>query len=135
MRNGWVHTGDLAVADKEGYLYIVDRKKEMIITGGFNVYPSEVERALCRHPAVLEALVIGVPDERWGEAVKAMVVLRPGESSEPSEIIEFTQQDIAGFKKPREIEFLSEIPKNAQGKVLRREIREKHWAGRARRVN
>ena len=135
MRNGWVHTGDLAVADEEGYLYIVDRKKEMIITGGFNVYPSEVERALCRHPAVLEALVIGVPDERWGEAVKAMIVLRPGESPAPSDIIDFTQNDIAGFKKPKHIEFLSEIPKNAQGKVLRRAIREKHWAGRTRRVN
>ena len=135
MRNGWVHTGDLAVSDEEGYLYIVDRKKEMIITGGFNVYPSEVERALCRHPAVLEALVIGVPDERWGEAVKAMVVLRPGESPAPADLIEFTQGEVAGFKKPRHIEFLSEIPKNAQGKVLRREIRENHWAGRARRVN
>ena len=135
MRNGWVHTGDLAVADEEGYLYIVDRKKEMIITGGFNVYPSEVERALCRHPAVLEALVIGVPDEQWGEAVMAMVVLRPGETPEPSDIIDFTQQEIAGFKKPKHIEFLSEIPKNPQGKVLRREIREKHWEGRTRRVN
>ena len=135
MRNGWVHTGDLAVADGEGYLYIVDRKKEMIITGGFNVYPSEVERALCRHPAVLEALVIGVPDERWGEAVKAMIVLRPGESPAPSDIIDFTQNDIASFKKPKHIEFLSEIPKNAQGKVLRRAIREKHWTGRTRRVN
>ncbi len=135
MRNGWVHTGDLAVADEAGYLYIVDRKKEMIITGGFNVYPSEVERALCRHPAVLEALVIGVPDARWGEAVKAMVVLRPGESPEPSDIIAFTEKEIAGYKKPKQVEFLSEIPKNAQGKVLRREIREKHWAGRARRVN
>ena len=135
MRNGWVHTGDLAVSDEEGYLYIVDRKKEMIITGGFNVYPSEVERALCRHPAVLEALVIGVPDARWGEAVKAMVVLRPGESPEPSDIIAFTKREIAGYKKPKQVEFLSEIPKNAQGKVLRREIREKHWAGRTRRVN
>ena len=135
MRNGWVHTGDLAVADEEGYLYIVDRKKEMIITGGFNVYPSEVERALCRHPAVLEALVIGVPDEMWGEAVKAMVVLRPGESPEPSDIIAFTEKEIAGYKKPKQVEFLSEIPKNAQGKVQRREIREKHWTGRARRVN
>ena len=135
MRNGWVHTGDLAVSDEEGYLYIVDRKKEMIITGGFNVYPSEVERALCRHPAVLEALVIGVPDEKWGEAVKAMVVLRPGKTPEPSDIIDFMQQEVASFKKPKHIEFLSEIPKNAQGKVLRREIREKHWEGRARRVN
>lgn len=135
MRNGWVHTGDLAVADEEGYLYIVDRKKEMIITGGYNVYPSEVERALCRHPAVLEALVIGVPDERWGEAVKALVVLRPGESPEASDIIAFTDKEIAGYKKPKQVEFLGEIPKNAQGKVLRREIREKHWAGRARRVN
>ena len=135
MRGGWVHTGDLAVKDEAGYLYIVDRKKEMIITGGYNVYPSEVERALCRHPAVLEALVIGVPDERWGEAVKAMVVLCPGESPEASDIIAFAEKEIAGFKKPKQVEFLSEIPKNPQGKVLRREIREKHWAGRARRVN
>ncbi len=135
MRGGWVHTGDLARADEEGYLYILDRKSEMIITGGFNVYPSEVERALCRHPAIAEALVIGTPDDRWGEAVKAMVVLHPGESPAPSEIIDFTQKHIAGFKKPRHIEFLREIPKNAQGKILRREIREKHWAGRARRVN
>ncbi len=135
MRNGWVHTGDLAVSDDAGYLYIVDRKKEMIITGGFNVYASEVERTLCRHPAVLEALVIGVPDERWGEAVKAMVVLRPGESPEASDIIAFTEKEIGGYKKPKQVEFLSEIPKNAQGKVLRREIREKHWAGKTRRVN
>ncbi len=135
MRGGWVHTGDLAVADEEGYIYIVDRKKEMIITGGFNVYPSEVERVLCRHPAVREALVIGVPDDKWGEAIKAMIVLRPGASPAAEEIIDFTRNHVAGYKKPRQVEFLSEIPKNAQGKVLRREMRERHWAGRERRVN
>lgn len=135
VKNGWVHTGDLALFDEEGYLYIVDRKKEVIITGGFNVYPSEVERVLRRHPAVLEAVVIGVPDEKWGEAVMAMVVPRPGESPAPSDIIDFARKRIASFKKPKRVEFLSEIPKNARGKPLRRQLREKHWARKERRVN
>lgn len=135
MRGGWVHTGDLAVADEEGYLYIIDRKSDMIITGGFNVYPSEVERVLCLHPGVQDAVVIGVPDEQWGEAVHAMVVPRPGASPAPSDIIDFARERIAGHKKPKRVEFLSEIPRNSRGKALRRKIREKHWEGRTRRVN
>ena len=135
IRGGWVHTGDLAVADEEGFLYIIDRKKEMIITGGFNVYPSEVERVLCHHPAVLEALVFGVPDNEWGEAIKALIVPRPGESPDPSDIIEFTKNEIASFKKPKHIEFMAELPKNSQGKIIRRDIRDKYWEGQSRRVN
>src|SRR6185437_8961943 len=132
--NGRLHTGDLARADERGYLYIVDRKKEMIISGGFNVYPTEIEQVLYRHPAIYEACVIGVPDENWGEVIKAVVVLREDRKASADELIEHCRGLLADFKKPRSIEFVSELPKNGNGKMSRKDVRERYWRGRERRV-
>ncbi len=132
---GWLRTGDAGYLDADGYLYIHDRVKDMIITGAENVYPAEVESAIYGHPAVAEVAVIGVPDERWGEAVKAMVVLKPGAEENPADIIAFARSRIAGFKAPKSIDFIPALPRNASGKILRRELREPFWAGRERKVN
>ncbi|MBX6377459.1 MAG: long-chain fatty acid--CoA ligase [Clostridia bacterium] len=134
LRGGWLHTGDVGRLDDDGYLYILDRAKDLIISGGSNIYPREVEEVLLRHPAVLEAAVFGVPDPLWGEAVKAVVALRPGMSATEGELIEWCRAHLAGYKKPRSVEFVPSLPKNAYGKVLRRELRDAHWAGRERRV-
>ncbi len=123
MRNGWFHTGDIARVDEEGYFFIVDRKKDMINRGGFNVYPREVEEVLYGHPAVLDAAVIGVPDEALGEEVKAVVVLRPNHSVPGADIISYCRERIASFKYPRYVEFRDSLPKSATGKVLKRELR------------
>lgn len=123
MRNGWFHTGDIARADEEGYLYIVDRKKDMIIRGGLNVYPREVEDVLYGHPAIDEAAVIGVPDEALGEEVKAIVVLKPGQKVTAEEIIAYCKERMASYKYPRYVEFRDSLPKGPSGKVLKRELR------------
>jgi acyl-CoA synthetase (AMP-forming)/AMP-acid ligase II len=120
--------------DELGYLSIVDRKKEMIISGGFNVYPSEVELALYRHPAVYEVCVVGVPDATWGEAIKAVVVKREGHEVAADELVDHCRQFLADFKKPRSVDFVSELPKNANGKLSRKELKERYWDGQARRV-
>jgi acyl-CoA synthetase (AMP-forming)/AMP-acid ligase II len=125
--NGWIHTGDMGYCDEEGYLYIADRKKDMIISGGENVYPREVEEVLYEHPAVLEAAVIGVPDPYWVERVHAVVVTRKGMSTTAEELITFCKKRIAGYKAPKDIEFVDSLPKNAAGKILKRELREKYW--------
>lgn len=135
LKDGWLHTGDIARMDNYGYIYIVDRKNDMIITGGFNIYPSEVEQVLCRHDAVYEACVIGVPDEQWGEAVKAVVVLKKGHQVDAAELIDYCGQHLSGFKKPRSIDFIDSIPRNPNGKVARRIIRERFWHSEKRRVN
>lgn len=136
LRDGWLHTGDLATTDEEGYIYIVDRQKDMIITGGENVFSTEVENVLYTHPAVLEAAVVGVPDEQWGEAIKAIVVLKPGASATEEEIIAYCRSRIAHFKAPRSVDFFEgALPKSGSGKILKRELREKYWAGHARRVH
>ncbi|HXH09155.1 MAG TPA: fatty acid--CoA ligase [Alphaproteobacteria bacterium] len=136
LRDGWLHTGDLATADEEGYIYIVDRQKDMIITGGENVFSTEVENVLYTHPAILEAAVVGVPDEQWGEAIKAIVVLKPGASATEEEIIAYCRSRIAHFKAPRSVDFFEgALPKSGSGKILKRELREKYWAGHARRVH
>ena len=135
LKDGWLHTGDLARVDDEGYLYIVDRKKDMVVSGGFNVYPAEVEQVLYRHPAVQDACVLGVPDPHWGEAVKAVVVPRAGQSLSADELIAFCEGKLAGFKKPRSVDFATELPKNPSGKVSRKELREHYWQGHSRRVN
>jgi acyl-CoA synthetase (AMP-forming)/AMP-acid ligase II len=132
---GWLHTGDLARVDHEGYIHIVDRKKEMLVSGGFNVYPTEVEAVLAQHPAVSEACVIGIPDERWGEAVKAVVVLREGMQASADDLIDFCRDRLAGFKRPRTVDFVAALPRNANGKISRKDVREPYWQGRARRVN
>jgi acyl-CoA synthetase (AMP-forming)/AMP-acid ligase II len=115
-------------------IYIVDRKKEMIISGGFNVYPTEVEQVLYRHPAVYEACVIGVPDSTWGEAIKAVIVTREGHAATEAELIEHCRAYLADFKKPRSVDFVAELPKNSNGKLSRKEVKEPYWAGQSRRV-
>jgi acyl-CoA synthetase (AMP-forming)/AMP-acid ligase II len=132
--NGWMRTGDVGYMDEQGYLYILDRTKDMIISGGNNIYPREVEEVLLRHPAVQEACVFSVPDREWGEAVKAVVVLRPGNTAAEEELIDFCRNHLASYKKPRSIDFVAELPKNAYGKVLKRELRAKYWEGYTRRV-
>jgi acyl-CoA synthetase (AMP-forming)/AMP-acid ligase II len=123
--NGWLYTGDMGYYDEKGYIYIVDRKKDMIISGGENVYPREVEELLYRHPAVLEAAVIGIPDPYWVEKVHAIVVLKEGASLTADELIAFCKEHIAGYKAPKSVEFVDSLPKNPAGKILKRELREK----------
>jgi acyl-CoA synthetase (AMP-forming)/AMP-acid ligase II len=134
LRDGWLHTGDIGYLDEDGYLYITDRKKDMIISGGSNIYPREVEEVICRHPAVFEVAVIGVPDAKWGETVKALVVPRPGAELTEAEIVEHCRRGLASYKKPSSVEFLDALPKNAYGKVLKRELRERYWADRTKKV-
>jgi long-chain acyl-CoA synthetase len=135
LRNGWLHTGDIGKLDEDGYLYIVDRKKDLIISGGENIASKEVEAVLYQYPAVLECAVIGVPSDDWGEEVKAIVSLREGMTASPEEIISFSAERLGGFKKPRSVEIWDELPKNPVGKILKREIREKYWAGREKKVH
>ena len=135
IREGWFASGDAGYFDAEGYLYIHDRVKDMIVSGGENVYPAEVENALFGHPAVADAAVIGVPDDRWGEAVKACVVLKPGETADAADIIAFAKTRIAGFKVPKTIDFVEALPRNPSGKILRRELRAPYWEGRGRMIN
>jgi long-chain acyl-CoA synthetase len=134
-KDGWLRTGDAGYMDEDGYVYIHDRVKDMIISGGENIYPAEVESAIYGHPAVADVAVIGVPDEKWGEAVKAMVVPKPGMSPDPQEIIAFARSRIAAFKAPKTVDFIEALPRNASGKILRRELREPFWEGKTRRVN
>jgi long-chain acyl-CoA synthetase len=136
LRGGYMHTGDLATVDAENFVYIVDRAKDMIISGGENVYSTEVENALYEHPAVLEAAVIGVPDERWGEAVLAIVVPREGMSATEHEIMEHCRGLIAGYKCPKQVVIRAEpLPKSGPGKILKTDLRAPYWQGRERQVN
>jgi fatty-acyl-CoA synthase len=130
LRGGWFHTGDMATIDDDGYLLIGDRKKDIIISGGENISSLEVERTLVAHPVVLEAAVIPVPNEKWGEVPKALVVLKPGAQAGESELIEFCRSRLAHYKCPRSVEFCESLPKTATGKVLKRELRRKYWQGR-----
>lgn len=132
--NGWLRTGDVGYMDEHGYLYILDRTKDMIISGGNNIYPREVEEVLLCHPAIQEVCVFGVPDPEWGEAVKAVVALRPGHAATEAELISFCRNHLASYKKPRSVDFVEELPKNAYGKVLKRDLRARYWDGRPRRV-
>ncbi len=133
--DGWLRTGDAGYLDNDGYLYIHDRVKDMIITGAENVYPAEVESAIYGHPDVAEVAVIGIPDEKWGEAVKAVVALKPGATPDPASIIAFARTRIAAFKAPKSVDFIDALPRNASGKILRKDLREPYWAGLTRRVN
>jgi acyl-CoA synthetase (AMP-forming)/AMP-acid ligase II len=125
MGGGWFHSGDIAHRDAAGYIYISDRKTDMIISGGINVYPKEIEEVIYRHPGVLECAVIGLPDPEWGEAVTAIVAPRPGGSVEPDEVVELCRRELAGYKKPRRVFLVDEIPRNPSGKVLKRVLRER----------
>lgn len=132
--HGWHHTGDIGVRDEDGYFYIVDRKRDMIITGGFNVYTTEVESAMLTHPAVLNCAVIGVPDEKWGEAVKAVVELKDGADTAPEDLIAHCKALLGGVKCPKTVEIWDALPRSPVGKVLKRAIREPFWSGQARAV-
>jgi acyl-CoA synthetase (AMP-forming)/AMP-acid ligase II len=132
---GFFRSGDAGYFDEEGYLYIHDRMKEMIVSGGENIYPAEVENALAGHPAVQDVAVIGVPDDRWGEAVKAVVALKAGAVVEPAELIAYARERIAGYKLPKSVDFVAAIPRNPSGKILRRDLRQPYWEGRDRQVN
>ncbi len=134
LRGGWLHTGDLGIMDERGYVYILDRAKDMIISGGENIYSREIEDVILRHPAVFEVAVIGIPDEKWGESIKAFVALKEGQQAAEEEIINFCKDHMASYKKPKSVEFIDSIPKNPYGKVMKRELREKYWSGAARRI-
>jgi len=132
--DGFVHTGDAGYLDEDGYVYVMDRAKDLILSGGENICPAEVENAIYGHPAVADVAVIGVPDERWGEAVKAVVVLKSGLSATPQEIIAYARDRIAGYKLPKTVDFIAELPRNPTGKVLKRDLRRPYWAGRDRAI-
>jgi fatty-acyl-CoA synthase len=134
LRHGWLYTGDLARRDANGFLYIVDRSKDMIITGGFNVYPREVEDVLTHHPAVAAAAVIGVPDAKWGEAVKAVVVLKPGARVQPEELIALVREHKGPVQAPKSVEFADALPLTGLGKLDKKALRVKYWSGQARGV-
>jgi long-chain acyl-CoA synthetase len=122
MRGGWFHSGDMARVDEDGYFSIVDRKKDMILRGGYNVYPREIEEVLYEHPAVSEAAVVGLPDERLGEEIGAAIALKPGAEADADDLRDFVKQRVAAYKYPRRIWFIDELPKGPTGKILKREI-------------
>jgi acyl-CoA synthetase (AMP-forming)/AMP-acid ligase II len=134
LRGGWLHTGDIGMFDGNGYLYLLDRTKDVIITGGNNVYPREVEEVIITHPDVANVAVVGIPDDYWGEAVHAVVVPQPGSALTDRALIDFCAQSLAGYKKPKAVDFVDELPLSAYGKVLRREVRARYWAGYERQV-
>ncbi|GGW41854.1 o-succinylbenzoate--CoA ligase [Streptomyces lucensis JCM 4490] len=132
--DGWLHTGDIGHLDRDGYLFITDRKKDMIISGGLNVYPSEIEQVIWSHPAVQDCAVIGVPHEDWGEAVTAVVELNPGSQVGGDELIALCKERLGSVRSPKRVEFVDTLPRSANGKVLKRTIRERYWADRARQI-
>ena len=134
LHDGFFSVGDIAYRDGDGYYYICDRQVDMVISGGMNIYPAEVEAVLHAHPAVMDVAVIGVPDDQWGEAVKAVVQLRPGAIATADELISFTAARLAGYKKPKTIDFVEDMPRDAAGKLLKRKIREPYWAATGRRI-
>ena len=133
--DGWLRTGDLGRMDAEGYVFLADRKEDKIITGGFNVYPAEIEGTLAEHSAVAECAVFAIPDPKWGEAVRAAVTLRPGHEANPDELIAFCKQHLARFKVPKAVDVLDELPKSGVGKILRRALREPWWTDQERGVH
>jgi long-chain acyl-CoA synthetase len=135
LHDGWFHTGDMARIDEDGYIYVADRKKDMIISGGENIYPTEVEEVINCHPSVYMAAVIGVPDREWGESVKAVVVLKEGQETSEKEIIALCKERLAGYKKPKSVDFVGALPLNPAGKVIKRVLREKYWKGHDRRIH
>jgi acyl-CoA synthetase (AMP-forming)/AMP-acid ligase II len=132
---GWHHTGDIGVMDGDGYITIVDRKKDMIITGGFNVFPNEIEQVVSAHPAVQECAVVGVPDEKWGEAVKAVVQLKPAETCTEEELMALVKSELGSVKTPKSVDFIEQLPRSPVGKVLKVELRKTYWGGQTRAVN
>lgn len=131
---GWHHTGDIGVMDEEGFIKIVDRKKDMIISGGFNVFPNEIEQVLTQYPAVQDCAVIGVPDEKWGEAVKAVIQLKPGQQASEEEIIAHAKAALGGVKAPKSVDFIEDLPRSPVGKVLKKDLRDRYWQNQERNV-
>ena len=134
LRHGWLHTGDVGYFDDDGYLFLMDRSKDMIISGGENIYPREIEEVIIQHPAIREVAVIGIPDEQWGESVKAIAVLAPGQQVDEDELISFCQNHIASYKKPKSVDFVAELPKNNYGKIVKRELRAPYWKREQREI-
>ena len=134
LRNGWLHTGDMGYIDESDYLFLMDRSKDLIISGGENVYPREIEEVIVQHPAVREVAVIGVPDPVWGESIKAVVSLVLEKEVTETELIDFCTDHIARYKRPKSVDFVEELPKNNYGKIVKRELREKYWEGKASQV-
>jgi len=135
VRGEWLYTGDAGYLDADGYLYIHDRIKDMIVSGGENIYPAEIESVIFSHPAVADVAVIGVPDDVWGEGVKAVIVRKAGAQVTGDEIIEFARDRIAHYKAPRSVDFVPVLPRNPSGKILKRQLRAPYWEGRERQVN
>lgn len=135
LKDGWFYTGDVGKLDEEGYLYILDRKKDMIVSGGENIYPREIEEVLSKHPDIAEVAVIGVPDEKWGEAVKAIVVPKPDKQLTEDDVIRYAAAHLASYKKPKSVDFVESLPKNASGKILKNVLRQPYWEGHQRMVN
>ncbi len=135
LKGGWLRTGDLGTVDEEGFIYIVDRKKDMIVSGAENIYPAEIENVLMSHPAIVEAAVIGVPHESWGESVKAIIALKSGGEATEDDIVSHCREHLAGYKIPRSIDFVDALPRNPSGKVLKTKLREKYWEGYEKRVH
>jgi acyl-CoA synthetase (AMP-forming)/AMP-acid ligase II len=132
--NGWLRSGDIGYKDARGYVYICDRKKEMIISGGLNIYPTEVEQVVLAHPAVQECAVIGVPDDKWGEAVKAVVELKPGVDASIEDLLVLCKQRLGSAKSPKTIEIWPSLPRSAVGKISKKEIRSRYWEGTGRAI-
>jgi long-chain acyl-CoA synthetase len=132
---GWLRTGDAGFMDVDGYIFLTDRVKDMIVSGGENIYPAEVENALSGHPAVADVAVIGVPDDKWGEGVKAIIVTRPGTDPSPDEIMAYARQRLAHYKCPSSVDFVDALPRNPSGKLLKRQLREPYWKGHERRIH
>lgn len=132
--NGWLKTGDLAVVDEEGYVNIVDRIKDMILSGGENIYSTEIENVLYQHPKILEAAAFGIPDEKWGEAVKAAVVLRSGEHASEGDIIDFCKEHLASYKAPKSIDFIQELPKTGSGKIYKKGLKDPYWQSKSNKI-
>jgi len=134
LRNGWLHTGDLGYLDEKAYLFVTDRKNDMIISGGANIYPREVEEVIARHPSVADVSVFGVPDVVWGESVKVALVLSHGANATEEDIIEFCRENMASYKKPKSVDFHETLPKNAYGKVEKNELRKQYWTEKERNI-
>ncbi|MBM3735529.1 MAG: AMP-binding protein [Acidobacteria bacterium] len=135
LRGGWMHTGDAGRMDAEGYVFIEDRIKDMIVSGGENIYPREVEEVLFGHPAVADAAAIGIPHEKWGETIKAFVVLKPGATATAEEMLAHCRTRLGGYRCPSSVDFLPTLPRNPSGKVLKKDLREPYWRGHTRRVS
>ncbi len=135
IRNGWFHTGDAGTMDSDGFIFIKDRIKDMIISGGENIYPAEVEAVLAGHPAIADVAVIGIPDDKWGETVKAIVICKPGMTVGAEELLDWSRSRLAGFKRPTSVDFVQVIPRNPSGKILKKELREPYWRNQERHVH